>query len=222
MGWGWFRNAPGHDDGATERGDVADALVAAVEGVVTDVPAPHTSAVGDPAVEAERIARQAAHRAALLSGSLALPPGPVGLLTILPDLYLIWRVQRQMVADIFSLHGRSAELTPTHMAYCLFRHLASHLLKDAAVRAGERLVVRELSRGALQSALSTVGGRLAHRVVGSAASRWLPVAGAAAVAAYAYWDTLQVAKAAYRLLGRDAVAITSLPALETAPPGTGP
>ena len=31
------------------------------------------------------------------------------MLTVLPDLYLIWKVQRQMVADIFALHGRSAE-----------------------------------------------------------------------------------------------------------------
>ena len=31
-------------------------------------------------------------------------------------------------------------------------------------------------------------------------SRWIPLAGAAAVSAYAYWDTLQVAKTAQRLL----------------------
>ena len=32
------------------------------------------------------------------------------------------------------------------------------------------------------------------------ASRWVPVLGAAAVGSYAYWDTLQVAKTARRLL----------------------
>ena len=35
----------------------------------------------------------------------------------------------------------------------------------------------------------------------AAASRWVPLAGAAAVGGYAYWDTLQVAKTARRLLG---------------------
>ena len=39
-----------------------------------------------------------------------------------------------------------------------------------------------------------------QRVAGTAASRWVPLAGAAAVGAYAYWDTLQVAKTARRLL----------------------
>ncbi len=58
-----------------------------------------------------RLARDAAQKAALVSGSLALPPGPLGMLTVLPDLLLIWKLQRQMVADIFALHGRTAELT---------------------------------------------------------------------------------------------------------------
>jgi hypothetical protein len=40
-----------------------------------------------------------------------------------------------------------------------------------------------------------------RRVAGVTAGRWIPIAGAAAVGAYAYWDTLQVAKAARRLLG---------------------
>jgi hypothetical protein len=39
-----------------------------------------------------------------------------------------------------------------------------------------------------------------QRVAGTAASRWLPVVGAAAVAGYAYFDTLQVAKTAVRML----------------------
>ena len=80
----------------------------------------------------------------MLSGSLALPPGPLGFMTLLPDLYLIWQTQRQMVADIFGVYGRSAELTRTHMLYCLFRHAASQVLRDVAVRGGQRMVIRQL------------------------------------------------------------------------------
>ena len=100
----------------------------------------------DPAEAAERIAREAARNAALVSASLALPPGPLGMLTVLPDLFVIWKIQRQLVADIFALHGRSVELTRTHMLYCLFRHMASQVLRDVVVRAGERAVVRQLTR----------------------------------------------------------------------------
>ena len=145
--------------------------------------------------------KAAARQAAVLSGSLALPPGPFGMLTVLPDLYLIWKTQRQMVADIFALYGRSAELTRMHMLYCLFRHAASQVLRDVAVRTGQRVVVQQLSARRDEDAIvSKVGVTCRKRVAGNAASRWVPLAGAAAVGAYAYWDTLQVAKTARRLL----------------------
>ena len=171
-----------------------------IERVVADVPAPTTQPVEEPDRAATRIARLAAQRAALVSGSLALPPGPLGLLTVLPDLYLIWRTQRQMVADIFAVYGRTAELTRTHMLYCLFRHAASQVLRDVAVRSGQRFIVQQLSSQAIANAASHIGVALSQRVVGTAATRWIPLAGAAAVSAYAYWDTLQVARTAQRLL----------------------
>jgi len=180
--------------------DPAEAVSGTLERVIADVPAPRTKPVDDPARAADALVKRAARQAGLLSGSLALPPGPIGMFTVLPDLYLIWQTQRQMVADVFGLYGRTAELTRTHMLYCLFRHAASQVLRDVAVRAGERLVVRELSAGALRGALSSVGVVVSQRMAGRAASRWIPLAGALAVGGYAYWDTLQVAKTARRLL----------------------
>jgi hypothetical protein len=184
--------------------DPSRAVTGIIERVISAVPKPRTHAVSDAAAAAERLARSAAQQAALLSGSMALPPGPLGMLTVLPDLYLIWKVQRQLVADIFALYGRSAELDQTHMMFCLFRHLASQVLRDVAVRAGERLVISQLSSGALKGVVATIGTSVSKRLAGTATSRWIPLVGAAAVGAYAYWDTLQVAKTARRLLERSA------------------
>ncbi len=186
------------DPGKTEEG--SREVTGVIERVIADVPAPRTAAVEDPDRAAARIAKTAAQRAALVSGSLALPPGPLGLLTVLPDLYVIWRTQRQMVADIFAVYGRTAELSRTHMLYCLFRHAASHVLRDVAVRSGQRFIVQQLSSHAITTAASKIGVAVSTRVVGTATSRWIPLVGAAAVSAYAYWDTLQVAKTAQRLL----------------------
>jgi hypothetical protein len=172
----------------------------AIERVIAEVPPPRTQLVADPDRQAEAVARRAAKHAAVLSGSLALPPGPFGMLTVLPDIYLIWKTQRQMVADIFALYGRTAELSRTHMLYCLFRHAASQVMRDVVVRTGQRMVVQQLSGGALRTIVNKVGVNVAQRAVGSAATRWVPLAGAAAVGAYAYWDTLQVARTAQKLL----------------------
>jgi hypothetical protein len=191
-------------DGLERHGPIIEAL----ERVLADIPDANTGKSDLPDQAARAIAKRAAKRAAMLSGSLALPPGPFGIVTLLPDLYLIWQTQRQMVADIFGVYGRSAELTRTHMLYCLFRHAASHVLRDVAVRGSQRLVIRQLSGGALRSALGGIGVSVSQRIAGTAASRWIPLAGAAAVGAYAYWDTLQVANTAQRLLTSPENAIT--------------
>jgi hypothetical protein len=177
-----------------------------IERVVADVPAPATRPSPHPDQAADELVQVAAKKAALVSGSLALPPGPLGMLTVLPDLYVIWKIQRQMVADVFALHGRTGELTRTSMLYCMFRHAASHVFRDVAVRAGQRFVVRQLSSAAFRSALGSISLAVTRRVAGTTASRWLPLAGAAAVAGYAYWDTLQVAKNARKLLVQTAPA----------------
>ena len=155
-------------------------IVDAIEDIVARVPATREGKADDPAAAARTLARKAAARAAALSGALALPP--------------------QLVSDISGLYGKQMELTRTHMLYCLFRHAASQLARDVAVRAGERLVIRQLSSGALRSVLSSIGISVTQRIAGTAASRWLPIVGAAAVAGYAYFDTLQVAKTAVRML----------------------
>ena len=196
---------PSHEMLPATRDDAPRDLEGTIERTISEVPAPRTHAFSDPDRASEEIAKRAARQAAVLSGSLALPPGPFGLLTVLPDLYLIWKTQRQMVADIFALYGRTAELSRSHMLYCLFRHAASQVMRDFAVRTGQRIVVQQLSGGALKSVIGKVGMSVSKRAAGSAAGRWVPVAGAAAVGAYAYWDTLQVAKTARRLLADPAL-----------------
>jgi len=179
---------------------LAGTLADAIENVVARVPATREAVSSKPGSAARALARKSARRAAALSGALALPPGIFGMLTVLPDLVAIWRIQAQMVADIAGLYGKEVELTRAHMVYCLFRHATSQLARDIAVRAGERLVIRQLSGGALKSVLTSVGLSVTQRVAGTAASRWIPVVGAAAVAGYAYYDTLQVARTAFGLL----------------------
>jgi hypothetical protein len=184
-------------------------VVDAIEDVVAGVPVSRERPVEAPEVAARRLARKAATRAAAVSGTLALPPGVLGLLTVLPDLVAIWRIQAQLVADIAGLYGRNMQLTRTHMLYCLFRHAATHVARDVAVRAGERFVIRQVSGGALRNVLTGVGMSLTQRVAGTTASRWLPIVGAVAVAGYAYFDTLQVAKTAVKMLELKAVEVAA-------------
>jgi hypothetical protein len=166
---------------------------------VSQVPESKVGSSKNPAGEARRLGNRAAQRAALTAGSLALPPGPLGWLTLLPELIAIWKIQGQMVSDIAAAYGRHATLGREQMLWCLFRHTAAQAFRDLVVRMGDRLVFRRMSHGIAQRVAKQIGVKITQRTVSEGISRWLPVVGALGVGAYAYYDTGQVASTAIAL-----------------------
>lgn len=156
-----------------------------------------------PTGKVQAIASASAAKAAFAAGALALPPGPLGWLTILPELLTVWRIQAQMVSDIAAVYGRRATLTREQMLYCLFRHMAAQAVRDLVVRVGERFLVRRVSLRVLQTVTKKIGVRITQRAIGKGVSRWIPVVGALGVAAYVYWDTGQVAATAIELFEKE-------------------
>jgi hypothetical protein len=153
-----------------------------------------------PHAAAQRLIHRAARRAALTSGSLSLPPGVIGWLTVLPEITAIWRIQAQLVSDLAALYGKHAELGREQMLWCLFRHTAAQAFRDLVVRMGDRLLFRRVSLGVLQQLLTRLGKHLSRRALGRGGARWLPVIGALGVGAYAYYDTQQVGATALAML----------------------
>lgn len=173
--------------------------------LVTQPPEPDFVPSPRPGDAAARAIDSAANKAALAAGALALPAGPLGWATILPEMTAVWQIQRQLVADIAAIYGRSAELGPTQMMWCLFRHTAAQALRDLTVRVGERVVVRPAAQALLQRAAAAIGMHLGKQAASRALSRWVPLVGAAGVGVYAWWDTRQVGRAALQLFEREQV-----------------
>lgn len=180
-------------------GDAPGRIAKAILGLIGDVPTSSERKSKNPEEAARKRATKAAATAAATAGTLALPPGPLGWVTILPELVAVWRIQAQMVADIAALYGKKATLTQEQMLYCLFKHTLSQGLRDLVVRAGERFVVKRATGRMLQTAAQRVGIKVTQRAAAKGLSRWLPVVGALGVAAYAYYDTAQVANSAIEL-----------------------
>jgi len=174
---------------------IADAVL----DLLGHVPESKETASDDPRQRARQIALRAARNAALTSAGLALPPGPLGWLTIVPELLAVWKLQSQMVADIAAIYGSQAAPTREQMLYCLFRHTAAQAVRDLAVRIGQRYVVQQVSLGVLQRIARQVGIRISQHALGKGVARVLPVIGAVGVGAYAFYDTHQVAMTAIRL-----------------------
>ena len=73
--------------------DVANAIL----NLVGKIPKSSKRISATPNDAARELANASAAKAALISGGLALPPGPLGLLTILPDLIAIWCWRRPKI-----------------------------------------------------------------------------------------------------------------------------
>ncbi|MCK7593015.1 hypothetical protein [Pseudomarimonas salicorniae] len=167
--------------------------------VVGKIPTPREGKAADPEPRAREIARKAAAKAAASAGTLALPPGPLGWLTIGPELYAVWKIQAQMVADIAGAYGKPELLTREQMLYCLFGHTAASAFRDLVIRIGERYVVRRAPLSALYAIGNKIALRIAQRSAGRIITRWVPALGALGVAGYVYIDTGRVADTSIEL-----------------------
>jgi hypothetical protein len=164
--------------------------------LITDITGSLHIPLASPEEKVRRLTRQAAFKAATVSATLSVPAGFTGILTAIPDIAAVWKIQAQLVADIAATHGKLALLSREAMVWCLFRHSAASLLRDLAVRTGSRILIQKLSSTALRTLLTKIGLQISTRFIGKTLIRAVPAIGAVGNGAYAYYDTTEVGKTA--------------------------
>jgi hypothetical protein len=164
--------------------------------LITDIPESLYTPTEDSDEKIKKIIRQASLKAAAVSATLSVPAGFTGVLTSVPDIAAIWRIQAQLVSDIASSYGKFAQLSREAMVWCLFRHSAAQLLRDIAVRTGSRIVVQKVSFAALEAILRKIGLKVSTKFLGRIALRAIPAIGAVGNGAYSFYDTTEVGKTA--------------------------
>jgi EcsC protein family len=189
--------------GAAQENELLEKLFTILFKVINEIPSSAEKRSSDGVLRARKLTAEASLRAAAISGALALPTGPLGWLTILPDLAAIWRLQAQLVADIGAVFGKRGKLTEESIIYCLFRHAAAQAVRDLVTRMGERLVLQRVSVRMAENVLHRIGVKVVHRVARRGLWRLLPAIGALAVAGYAYYDTEQVGQTAIEFFTED-------------------
>jgi len=182
---------------------VSTKIAGAILDIIGDIPDSKLKIKNSPDAQARDIASAASSRAALVASALALPPGPLGWLTILPEMISVWKIQKEMVTDIATVYGKRAVFTREQMLYCLFRHAASQAVRDLVVRSAQRFIVRESSTKVIQATARKIGIKVSQKAFSKGVTRWLPVVGAVGVGAFAYYDTARVASTAIKLFSAE-------------------
>jgi hypothetical protein len=177
----------------------------AVRNFVATIPVSSEPTASAPGARSAQLCETAARTTAKISGLAAMAPGPLGLLTILPDIIAMWRIQSQLVSDIAAVYGKTSILSKEHMLWCLFKHSAAQTFRDVTYRMAERFLIQPLSMHALRKLTQAIGFKLSQRTAGEAIARFLPLVGAAVVAGYAYHDTKKVGAAAIDIFSRNPI-----------------
>jgi hypothetical protein len=190
-------------DSNRQPGEVVERIVQVLMDLISDIPGSSEKPAEDPFTRCRTIKLVAASQAAIVSGTLSLPPGPAGLITILPELIGILKIQKQMVVDIAAAFGKQASLTREQMLYCLFKHSASQAVRGLVVKAGEKVLVKRPVLRVVQKILQKIGVKITQRIAGRFIARWVPILGSLGVGAYAFKDTSSVAETSIELFQHD-------------------
>src|SRR5215813_1552657 len=159
-----FSNNPLIRAGALQERELLDRLFRILFRVIHEIPPSAEKETSEALIRSRKLISEASFKAAAISGALALPSGPLGWLTILPDLAAIWRLQAQMVADIGAVFGKQGKLTEESLIYCLFRHATAQIMRDLVTRMGQRVVVQRGSLRAAENVLESIGRSEERRV----------------------------------------------------------
>lgn len=163
--------------------------------LLTQIPEPHA----DSKMKSSRdLTRTASLKAAAISGTLSIPAGPLAVVTLLPDVVAVWKLQAQLVADIAASYNKHHLLNREILIYCLFG-TGQSAAQDIVARVGQRFIVRKSSQKAFESFLGKIAIRVGRSLVGDRVARWIPVVGALFVARYSFKDTKKVGVAAEEL-----------------------
>lgn len=140
----------------------------------------------------------------VIAAGANLVPGPLGMLTIVPELTAIIRNQIQMIYDIGVANGKEAHLNGNLLLSIFYTVTGGGAIGLAAVKGGQLLVKRAQLR-IIQRIIVWLGGKITQRALKALLARWVPIAGSVAMGIWARQSTVLMGRKAAELLAHEIV-----------------
>lgn len=138
----------------------------------------------------------------VISGGASLIPGPWGMAAAIPEIAMIVRNQIAMIYDIGVAYGKGKRLDRELLASVFAFSLGTGGLGLLAMQ-GSKVLVKRASLKAFQKIVQLLAGKVTQRLLKSMVSKWLPVIGAAAMAAWSNFSTREIGKKAIEIFQKD-------------------
>lgn len=138
---------------------------------------------------------------ASISGGAGLIPGPFGMAAAVPDIVSIIRNQIAMTADIARAYGYKEP--PKEIIIEALFAASGNIATGLIVIQGQKLIVKRTSLSVLQKLIQILGGKITQQALKSMAAKWIPLAGATAMAAWSKYSTNKIGKKAKELFSKE-------------------
>ncbi|GBF51495.1 hypothetical protein LPTSP4_30330 [Leptospira ryugenii] len=164
---------------------------------------PYAPTIQAPNELIQELIQNASLKCALISGTCSLPPGPLGLLSILPELLMIYRIQGQLVIDIAALLGKEVQVTKELLLYCMFKNAGAQIFRKVIEESSMRILIRPTTVRFFQSFLEKIGIMISQRMFRKQFTRWIPIGGAFLTGTLTYYDTKSIGLQAKSLFSKE-------------------
>lgn len=139
---------------------------------------------------------------ALISGGAGIIPGPFGMAASIPEILAIMNNQIKMIYDIGKAHGKDKEMNKELIVGILLGSIGSGAIALVTVQGG-KVMAKRVGARALQNIVHILGGRILQKTATSMAAKWVPFAGAAAMATWSKYSTHKIGEKAIEIFSRE-------------------
>jgi uncharacterized tellurite resistance protein B-like protein/uncharacterized protein (DUF697 family) len=141
---------------------------------------------------------------AAISGGASLVPGPWGMVAVIPEITVVIRNQLAMIYDVGMAYGKSKALNKELLAGVLLTAVGAGA-GSLLVMQGNKVLIKRVALRVFQKIINMLAGKITQQVLKSAISKWLPIVGPVAMAAWSNYLTRQVGKKAIEIFEKDIV-----------------
>ncbi|MFH1466173.1 MAG: TerB family tellurite resistance protein [Pseudomonadota bacterium] len=137
-----------------------------------------------------------------ISGGVSLIPGPFGMAAAIPEIVAVMRNQLALIYEVGLAYGKKDVLTRELLAGVLMTALGTSA-GTLLVMHGSKVLVKRVALRVFQRVILVLAGRVTQQILKSMISKWLPVIGAAGMAAWSNYLTRTIGKKAVEIMQRD-------------------
>jgi len=195
-------SSPEKLDENTIKAKISDGLSSAISGTIEERAEFYKKNPVPSLGDVDGLIQSCSNNNAMVSGAAGLIPGPLGMAAAIPEIILVSRNQINMIYDIGKAYEQN--ITSELLLAVLGSAMGGAATGLVTVQGG-KIMARRAGARALQSVIRMLGGKITQQVAKSMAAKWIPLAGAVAMATWSRYSTKKIGEKAVEIFSKEIV-----------------